>query len=74
MGCYTVVTGYAFNTGAATTDNVVVYLTLTYPDGTIRDSTAVYIGSIPSQEIRNFHVILDRECGDEYALGVTGTP
>ncbi len=74
MGCYAIVTGYAYNTGSVTVDSVVVYLTLVYPDGTIRDSSVVYMGSIPSQGSENFHVILDRECGEEYSLRIIGTP
>jgi hypothetical protein len=70
LGCYAVATGYAYNPGTVTVDDVVVYVTLTYPDGTIRDSTPVYLGPISPQESRNFKVILDRECGEEYSIGV----
>jgi hypothetical protein len=74
LGCYALATGYAYNTGSVPVDNVVIYLTLTYPDGTIRDSTPIYLGMISPQESRNFQVILDRECGEEYTIGVIGSP
>lgn len=74
LGCYAIATGYVYNTGSATVDNVIVYLTLMYPDGTIRDSTLIYFGQIPSQESRNFKVILDRECGEEFTIAIRCTP
>jgi hypothetical protein len=74
LGCYALATGYAYNTGSLPVDNVVIYLTLIYPDGTIRDSMPVYLGMIPPQESRNFQVILDRECGEEYTIGVISLP
>jgi hypothetical protein len=74
LGCYAVVTGYAYSIGSATVDNVVVYITLSYPDGTIRDSTSIYLGSIEPQESKSFQVILDRECGEDYTISVVGTP
>jgi hypothetical protein len=68
LGCYTEVTGYVDNNGPSTVQNAVVYLTLTYPGGLIRDSASLDLGSIGSQESRNFQVILDRECWDDYAI------
>jgi hypothetical protein len=68
LGCYTVVTGYVDNNGASPVHDAIVYLSLTYPGGMIRDSRSIYLGSIGAQESRNYQVILDRECGDEYAI------
>jgi hypothetical protein len=71
LGCYTVVTGYVDNNGASPVHDATVYLTLTYPGGMIRDSRSIYLGSIGAQESKNYQVILDRECGDEYAIDFT---
>ncbi|MDD1679708.1 MAG: hypothetical protein LUO93_11070 [Methanomicrobiales archaeon] len=74
MGCYAVVTGYAYNTGSEGADNEVIYLTLVYLDGTIRDTAPVYLGSIGPRESRNFRVILDTECGENYTIQAISTP
>ena len=68
LGCYTIVTGYAYNTGTVSVDNAIVYLTLVYQDGTIRDSTSVFLGTIEPQGSKSYQVILDRECGKEYSV------
>jgi hypothetical protein len=74
LGCYVVITGYAYNTGSEPIEHVVAYLSLNYQDGTIRDSTSVYLGNIEPRGFQSYRVVLNRECGKEYSIQVVGIP
>ena len=71
LGCYSIATGYAYNTGNTSVSNVVVYISLKYTDGTIRDSKVINLGTIEPQGSRSYQINLDRECGDNYYIDVS---
>lgn len=70
LGCYSIATGYAYNTGDISAPNVIVYIALKYYDGTIRDSKVINLGSIEPSESKNYQITLDRECGESYYIDV----
>jgi hypothetical protein len=71
-GCYGKVTGYAYNAGNETADNVAVNFNLVnIKTGTIRDSRSVYIGPMGAGQSGTFEVVLDGECMQEYRVDGT---
>ncbi len=68
-GCFEKVSGYAYNTGNATMDTVVLNFNLVDTStGTIRDSRQVYLGSLAAGQSRAFVSGLDGECIPEYRV------
>lgn len=69
LGCYGKVSGYAYNAGNATADNVIVNFNLVSAGtGTIRDSRSVYIGTMGAGQSGAFEMILDGDCSQEYRV------
>jgi hypothetical protein len=68
-GCYTDLTGYVYNAGNATTENLRLDFNLVNTGtGSIRDSRSVYIGSIGPGDTKNYETILDGECSQDYRV------
>ena len=68
-GCFEKVSGYAYNTGNATVDMVVLNFNLDDTGtGTIRDSRTVYLGSLTAGQSRAFVSELDGECIPDYRV------
>jgi len=68
-GCYGKVTGYAYNTGNLTADQVAVNFNLVnVKTGTIRDSRSVFIGTMGAGQSSTFETVLDGECMQEYRV------
>jgi len=69
LGCYGKVTGYAYNTGNMTADNIAVNFNLVNArTGTIRDSRSVFIGAMEAGQSKTFETVLDGECTQEYRV------
>jgi hypothetical protein len=72
LGCYGKVTGYAYNAGNTSVDNVVLNLNLINTrTGTIRDSRPVFIGTMGAGQSLTFESLLDGECLQEYRVAGT---
>jgi hypothetical protein len=68
-GCYGKVTGYVYNAGNASADNVQLHFNLINTrTGTIRDSQSVFIGTMSAGQSRTYEVILDGECLEDYRV------
>lgn len=71
-GCYGKVTGYAYNAGNTTVDNVAVNFNLVNTrTGTIRDSRTVFIGTMGAGQSGTFEMVLDGDCSQEYRVDGT---
>lgn len=71
-GCYGKVSGYAYNTGNLSVDNVAVIFNLVNTQtGTIRDSRSVYIGPMGAGQSTTFETVLDGECTGSYRVDGT---
>jgi predicted small secreted protein len=69
LGCYGKVSGYAYNAGNSTVDNVALNLNLiSIPTGTIRDSRSVFIGTMDAGQSVTFEMVLDGECTQDYRV------
>lgn len=69
IGCYEKVNGYAYNAGTIPADRVVLGFNLINTrTSTIRDSQAVFIGTIPAGQSVTFETDLNGECMDEYQV------
>jgi hypothetical protein len=72
LGCYQKVSGYAFNAGDTTVENVALNLNLvSVPTGTIRDSRSVFIGTMGAGQSVPFEMVLDGECTQDYRIDGT---
>ena len=72
LGCYGKVTGYAYNAGNTTLDNVAVNFNLVNArTGTIRDSRTVFIGTMGAGQSGTFEMVLDGDCSQEYRVDGT---
>lgn len=72
LGCYQKVSGYAFNAGNTTVENVALNLNLvSVPTGTIRDSRSVFIGTMGAGQSVTFEMVLDGECTQDYRIDGT---
>jgi hypothetical protein len=72
LGCYGKVTGYAYNAGNTTVDNVAVNFNLVNArTGTIRDSRSVFIGTMGAGQSGTFEMVLDGDCSQEYRVDGT---
>ncbi len=68
-GCIWAVTVQVYNTGNTTTNNVQVYLELVDAgSGAVRDSRAVFVGSLAPGESKTVGAELDGDCINEYGL------
>ncbi|MFA4823779.1 MAG: hypothetical protein WC593_01335 [Methanoregula sp.] len=72
LGCYGKVSGYAYNAGNTTMDNVAVNFNLINTQtGTIRDSRSVFIGTMQGGQSNMFETVLDGECTQGYRVAGT---
>lgn len=72
LGCYGKVSGYAYNTGNTSVDNVVLNFNLVDTHtGTIRDSRSVFFGTIGAGQSGTFESVLDGECTQQYRVDPT---
>ena len=68
-GCYTDLTGYVYNAGNVSTENLRLDFNLENTGtGTIRDSRSVFIGSIGPGATQTYETILDGECSQDYRV------
>jgi len=68
-GCYDHLTGYVYNAGNTSTENLRLDFNLVNTGtGTIRDSRSIYIGSIGSGSTLTYEIILDGECSQDYRV------
>jgi hypothetical protein len=68
-GCHGRITGYVYNTGSASVDDVLLtYNLVNTGTGTIRDSRSVYVGSIGPGNTVNYETVLDGECTQQYRV------
>ncbi|MGA2120974.1 MAG: hypothetical protein ABSG49_02885 [Methanoregula sp.] len=75
LGCYGKVSGYAYNAGNTTVDNVALDFNLVDTrTGTIRDSRSVFIGTMGAGQSVTFESVLDGECAQEYRVDGTIVP
>ena len=75
LGCYGKVSGYAYNAGNTTVDNVALDFNLVDTrTGTIRDSRSVFIGTMGAGQSVTFESVLDGECTQEYRVDGTIVP
>ncbi len=69
LGCYGTVSGYAYNTGNTSVDNVVLNFNLVDTrTGTIRDSRSVFFGTMEAGQSGTFESVLDGECTQQYQV------
>jgi outer membrane lipoprotein SlyB len=69
LGCYGKVSGYAYNAGNTTVENVVLDFNLVDTrTGTIRDSRSVFIGTMGAGQSGTFETALDGECTQDYRV------
>jgi hypothetical protein len=72
LGCFDKVSGYAYNAGNASADNVVLNFNLVnIQSGTIRDSRSVFIGTLGAGLSRTFETELNGECTQDYRVDGT---
>ena len=72
LGCYGKVSGYAYNTGNTSVDNVVLNFNLVDTQtGTIRDSRSVFFGTMEAGQSGTFESTLDGECTQQYQVKAT---
>ena len=72
LGCYGKVSGYAYNTGNTSVDNVVLNFNLVDTQtGTIRDSRSVFFGTMGAGQSGTFESVLDGECTQQYQVKAT---
>ncbi len=69
QGCYERVTGYVYNAGNTSAETVRLNFNLVNTKtGTIRDSRAIYLGSIGPGATTTWETVLDGECTREYRV------
>ncbi|MCX6682348.1 MAG: hypothetical protein NTY71_05115 [Methanoregula sp.] len=69
IGCYDQVSGYVYNAGTITVDNVVLHFNLVNTKtATIRDSKSVFAGSIGPGDSKTYETALDGECMEDYRV------
>ena len=69
LGCYSHLTGYVYNAGNVSTQDLRLDVNLVNTGtGTIRDSRSVYIGSLAPGGTQNYETILDGECTQDYRV------
>ena len=69
LGCYAHTTGYVYNAGNASADNVMLKMNLVnIKTSAIRDSRQVYIGTLAPGQTQSFETILDGDCTQDYRV------
>ena len=72
LGCYSHLTGYVYNAGNVSTQDLKLDFNLVNSaTSTIRDSRSIYIGSIAPGDTKNYETILDGECTQDYHVDFT---
>jgi len=72
LGYYGKVSGYVYNTGNLSVDNVVLNFNLVDSQtGTIRDSRSVFFGTMGAGQSGTFESVLDGECTQQYQVKAT---
>ena len=67
QGCNEHVTGYVYNAGNGSSESVQLYFNLVNTrTGTIRDSKAIFIGTIGQGATKTYDTYLDGECTQDY--------
>ncbi|MDD1702565.1 MAG: hypothetical protein LUQ31_06260 [Methanoregula sp.] len=68
-GCYSHVTGYVYNAGNSSAENVMLNLNLVnLKTSSIRDSRSVFIGTLGPGATQSYETILDGECTQDYRV------
>jgi predicted small secreted protein len=71
-GCFEKVSGYAYNAGNTSADNVELNFNIVNTrTGTIRDSRSVFIGTLGAGQSVTFETDLEGECSQDYQVGGT---
>ncbi|WP_292368941.1 hypothetical protein [Methanoregula sp. UBA64] len=69
LGCYAHTTGYVYNAGNISADNVLLKMNLVnIRTSAIRDSRQIYIGTLAPGKTRPFETNLDGECSQDYQV------
>ena len=69
LGCYGRVSGYVYNAGNASADNVQLnFNMINTRTGTIRDSKSIFLGTLEAGQSRTYEAILDGECTENYRV------
>jgi len=69
LGCYGRVTGYAYNAGNTSADNVQLnFNMINTRTGTIRDSKSIFLATLEAGQSRTYEAVLDGECTDDYKV------
>jgi hypothetical protein len=69
LGCYEHLTGYVYNTGTMSVENVRLDFNLVNTrTGTIRDSKPIFIGSLAPGGTASYETMLDGECTQDYRV------
>ena len=69
QGCYGRVSGYVYNAGNNSADNVQLNFNLiNIRTSTIRDSRSVFIGTMDGGQSRTYEATLDGECTENYRI------
>lgn len=72
LGCYGIVTGYAYNPGNVSVKNVMLDLNfIGLRSGTIRESQPVYFGIMGAGQSGTFEAVPDSECTQQYRVDAT---
>jgi hypothetical protein len=68
-GCYSHLTGYVYNAGNVSADNIRLNFNLVNAGtGTIRDSKSIFVSHIGAGETTTYETILDGECSQDYRV------
>ena len=68
-GCYTHLTGFVYNAGNSSEENLKLDFNLVNTGtGTIRDSRSIFIGNLEPGQTRTFETILDGDCSQDYRV------
>jgi hypothetical protein len=69
QGCYGKVTGYVYNAGNESVENVQLnFNMINARTGTIRDSKSIFLGTLEAGRSRTYEAILDGECTEDYRI------
>jgi hypothetical protein len=68
-GCYSHLTGYVYNAGNVSAENVRLDFNLVnMRTGTIRDSKSIFVGRVGAGDTMTYETILDGECSQDYRV------
>jgi hypothetical protein len=72
LGCYSHLTGYVYNAGNVSAENVRLNFNLVNTQtGTIRDSKSIFVGSLAAGDTASYEAMLDGECTQDYRVDFT---